>query len=279
MNRKSAIYEGIVYHRRMEPVEHAFRYRIFQMFVDLDELPDLFRRRLFWSTHWPNIAWFRRSDHFGPPDEPIADSVRNLVESRTGERPDGPIRLLTHFRYFGIVINPISLYYCYDSEDRLCFVVAEVHNTPWGERFCYVLDARGEQRHGILTTVSKQFHVSPFLEMDFDYRFHLSVPDEMLTIHIENQKQGTNAGHPTFDASMSLKRRPMTGLQLARVLIAYPLITLRVLVSIYWQAFRLWLKSVPFVPHPGRSSRNSAPSKPEPTFETIGMRPGKDDVS
>src|SRR5690606_2086501 len=137
--------------------------------LDLDELDEVFRGRWFWSTRRRTFAWLRRSAHSGAPAIPLAEAVRDLVGSRTGRRPAGPIRLLTHLRYFGHCFNPVSFYYCYDRTGaELETIVAEVSNTPWGERHCYVLP-RGQARvRGPLQefALEKEFHVSPFLPMD-----------------------------------------------------------------------------------------------------------------
>jgi DUF1365 family protein len=231
------------------------------MYVDLDELPSLFQRGWFWSSSSPRFAWFRRSDHLGPPSQSLAESVRDLVQERIGWRPDGSIRLLTHFRYGGFQMNPVSFYYCHDADSqRLAAVVAEVNNTPWNERHCYVLDVRDQSDAPEFTaTQRKEFHVSPFLDMDYEYRWRLNSPSDQLALQIDLQK----AGGLAFHASLQLKRVPISTWNLARVLLAFPLMTLRVYMGIHWQALLLWLKRVPYVPHPGRTSTTNQPTDPE----------------
>ena len=246
----SAIYTGLVTHARHLPVPHAFRYRLFMMYLDLDELPRLFQGRWLWSADRPALAWFRRGDHLGEPGEPLAVSVRNLVQERSGSRPEGPVRLLTHLRYFGYCMNPVSFYYCRDKQDQVTeFIVAEVNNTPWGERHCYVLDCRDpDARAGQLYSfrLNKEFHVSPFMPMEQLFDWRLGEPADDLKVHMVNYENDRKV----FNADLFLKRQQITGPSLAKVLTSFPFMTLKVIGAIYWQAFRLWLKKAPFYSHP-----------------------------
>ncbi|HEX9171038.1 MAG TPA: DUF1365 domain-containing protein [Telluria sp.] len=254
----SAIYFGQVRHRRLAPVEHGFTYRMFMLYLDLAELPRVFRGRWLWSARRSALARFHRADHFGDPQRPLDDCVRDLVARETGVRPAGPIRLLTHLRYFGYVFNPVSFYYCFAADDtRVETVVAEVTNTPWGERHCYVLPQsadEGQGGHGRYRP-AKAMHVSPFMPMDVDYdwRFGAPVSDagSRLSVHMENARGGSKI----FDATLLLERAEITTGSLARALALYPFMTLKVIAAIHWQALKLWLKGARVYDHPAKNRR------------------------
>ena len=246
---QSCLYEGWVTHQRLMPA-HRFRYRLCSLYLDLSELKEVFASSRWWSTQRPAVARFRRADHLGDPAVPLDTAVRQLVERRLGQAPSGPIRLLTHPRYFGYVMNPISIFYCFDQDaNEVTSLVVEVHNTPWNERHCYVLDGRDAREFRRAT--AKEFHVSPFLPMDMNYRWQVDVPGETLSVHIANRHNATPATEQAdFVASMVLQRREISRASLRNALVRFPFMTHRVWLGIYFQALRLWLKKTNFYTHP-----------------------------
>lgn len=259
----SCLYLGTVRHRRHAPVAHAFQYRQVQLYLDLDELPALFDRYWLWSARRPTLAWFRRADYHGPPDQPLADAVRDTLAAQLGFRPDGPIRLLTHPRYYGYCFNPVSFYYCYAADgDALTAILAEITNTPWGERHAYALDCRTAPATGRefrRFRFPKRFHVSPFMPMAQHYDWRFRLPGDALTVHMATWQDGARL----FDATLNLARRPLTGASLAHALAAYPAMTAKVSAAIYWQALRLWTRGTPFHPHPAKHPA-ATPTAPRP---------------
>jgi len=254
---QSCIYEGRVRHTRTTPVTHWFVYRLFMMYLDLDELPTLFQKRWFWSTSRPALARFHRADHLGDHDKPLSDCVRDLVAAETGCRPEGPIRLLTNLTYFGYGFNPVSFYYCFAADGKTVdFIVAEVNNTPWGEQDCYVLTCNESNRRGVAWRFQprKKMHVSPFMPMQVDYDWALAEPGKKLSVHMANGRDGERI----FAAALQLRRTEIGAWSLASVLLRYPLQTGKVILTIYWQALRLWLKRCPLYAHPDKTQAISA---------------------
>jgi len=250
---KSAIYEGTIRHRRFEPIEHSFRYPLFLMYLDLSELPAVLDPYPLFSARRRALARFRREDFMGDPAQPLDDCARDTVAAATGDRPAGPVRLLTGLRYFGHSFNPVSLYFCFGSNgERVDAVVADVQNIPWGERHPYVL-ARGETRGTVLSEeLQKTFHVSPLMGMDQTYSFRASEPGESIAVHIESRPRTGEQGK-TFDATLNLRRRELSRGTLARMLARYPTMSLQVVAKIYAQSLRLKLKGARYHPHPEAS--------------------------
>jgi DUF1365 family protein len=241
---RSALYEGTIRHRRFAVREREFRHRLALLYVDLDELPDLLGGRLV--ARRPGLVRRRRGDYLGDPAVPLAGAVRALVAERTGADPGGPVRLLTQPRTLGGCFNPVSFYYCFGPDgERLEAVVAEVTNTPWGDRHAYVLP-RGGDGPVLDGGFDKALHVSPFMAMDQRYAWRATRPGATVSVHIASSEDGA----PAFDATLALRRAPLTRRSLARFTARYPAATLRGLALIYGHAAALWLRRVPVHPRP-----------------------------
>ena len=241
---RSALYEGTIRHRRFAVREREFRHRIALLYVDLDELPRVLGGRLV--ARRPGLVRLRRADYLGDPAVPLAGAVRALVAQRTGADPGGPVRLLTQPRTLGGCFNPVSFYYCFGPDgERLEAVVAEVTNTPWGDRHAYVLP-RGGDGPVLDGGFDKALHVSPFMAMDQRYAWRATRPGATVSVHIATSEDGARA----FDATLALRRAPLTRRSLARFTARYPAATLRGLALIYGHAAALWLRRVPVHPRP-----------------------------
>jgi len=228
----SYIYEGIVRHRRNQHARNHFNFSVFYFLLDLDELNTVFDKHWLWSTKRTCYGSFRRSDYLKEfqTERPLRECAVELLRKSGVETPVGKIRLLTQLRYCGFQMNPVSFYYCYDTDDRhVVAIIVEVNNTPWGEQHTYVVRGSNPEKKLIVAKhVQKTFHVSPFMEMDMHYRMLFSRPSDKIGIKMENYQRGEKV----FDVSLSLQRRPISSNQLA------------------FQALKLYLKRVPFVPHP-----------------------------
>ncbi|MEL7060317.1 MAG: DUF1365 domain-containing protein [Acidobacteriota bacterium] len=273
----SSIYVGRVRHRRFEPRLREFSYRMFLVFLDLDELPEVLDTWPFGSARRPAMVRYRATDYLPErttAGRALSDAARDLVAERTGERPSGPVRLLTHLRTLGFAFNPVSFYYCYAADgSTLEAIIAEITNTPWDERYSYVLTADASETEAssgmqvVRQTMAKQFHVSPFQPMEQTYRWRFTAPGERLAVHMENYRQdaasdGVSASdEKVFDATLQLERRAALGRRaLASAQLRHPAMTWSVLAAIYAQAARLWLRRTPFHRHPANRPSADTPA-------------------
>ncbi|MBK5111001.1 MAG: DUF1365 domain-containing protein [Thermoleophilia bacterium] len=248
----SAVYEGRIRHRRFEPFERDFDYRVFMLYLDLAEVPDVTSIHPLWSTRRRSPARFRRADYLGPANLPLRDAVADLVESRTGNRPQGPIRMLTHLRYWGVCENPVTFYYCFDAAgEKLETVVAEVTNVPWGDRHAYVIDGGSGSGRLLSARTPKELHVSPLMSMDHEYDLRFARPAATLSVHMSSRRQGRTV----FDATLNLSRTELSRPVLSRLMLRRPPMSLKVRVGIYFQAAITRARGARYHPRPGADGR------------------------
>ncbi|MDC0881133.1 DUF1365 domain-containing protein [bacterium] len=250
LSLKSYLYTGTIQHKRYTPVKHFFTYPLFFAYIDLDSISSTLKKSWFWNINKPAIISFNRDDYHGDKNTDLSSSVRDTILEKTGTRPNGPIRLLTHLRYFGYCFNPVSFYYCFDSEDKeLEVILAEVTNTPWKERHAYVINKKSKKEAlAFDVDLEKKLHVSPFWGMDHRYKWMFSPPEKKLLINMKNFKEESKV----FDATLKLDRLPLTRKMLLKQIIKFPFITIVVVIRIHLNAILLWVKRVPFHVHPNK---------------------------
>jgi DUF1365 family protein len=246
---ESAIYFGNVTHRRFRPVPHSFSYGVFMAFLDIDRIQELTRISRLLSYNRFNWASYDQRDHFGDPGLSLRQRLERDAAAQGVSLPDGQIFLLTNLRYLGYNFNPVSFFYCYDANERLQLVLAEVNST-FGESYNYWLwqDNELPSSNAKRYRRAKAMHVSPFMSMKLDYTFTLTPPDRKLVVHMDTIEDG----NPFFDATLNLERRPWSAHSLHRALLSHPWMTAKVIVAIHWEALRLYLKKVPVFTHPRR---------------------------
>jgi DUF1365 family protein len=256
-SQASAIFRGIVTHKRFRPRVHKLRYRVFSILFDLDELPALDRSLALFSRNRFNLMSFHDRDHGGGGEEPLRAYVERTLREG-GITGGGPIRLLCMPRILGYVFNPLSVYFCYRPDGELAALLYEVNNT-FGERHNYLIAVDRPGETVVMQGSPKRFHVSPFLPVDMEYHFRVTQPAEAVSVAVHVH----DGDGLIVAAALSARRTELTNGALFRTFLMYPLLTLKVVAGIHWEALRLWLKGV------------RVHSKPVPPDRTVTIGSGR----
>lgn len=265
--KHSGLYVGKVRHRRFLPISHEFNYSLFMMSLDLDELPWVFNHKWYCSVNALNLVSYMRKDFFGDSCCDLKTAISERIAQYSTEfnlnlAPITRVTLVTQVRYFNIIFNPVSFYYCYDEAGQLQAILSEIINTPWGERHHYVLPIAQDDEGADLANkkhifeFDKQFHVSPFNPMAMQYRWVFSNLNERLLVHMDNTMANEQQIEKHFDATLDLKFVSFDE-NIGKLLIQFPFMTVKVVLGIYWQAFKLWIKRAPFYHHPTTTEKPS----------------------
>jgi hypothetical protein len=229
-------------HRRLEPFEHGFSYDVYMVYVDIDEIDTLDARLRLFSRNRRNMFEFRDSDHCSLVPGNVRANVEEVLRREGYERPPQKIFLLTHLRTLGHLFNPVSFYFCFDDQGTPLCVIPEVGNT-YDEQKIYHVGRNGLDAGRFRTIVPKLFYVSPFIPLDAAFRFNLRVPDDRLSLHIDDVLDGKTM----FVSAVTGSRRSLTDASLLWEALRVPFVTLKVIGLIHLQAFLLWLKRLPYL--------------------------------
>ena len=241
-----SIYKGVVTHTRHLPKKHHFKYSITMLFIDLDHITNAFKKNLFWSYNKTNIGSINKSNYYTNKKKEIKKSIVDLIKKRIDTEVDGKIFLLTNGKYFGYCFNPVSFYYCFNKSEKLIAIVSHITNTPWNEKYAYVHDCNNMKGGTKVFNFDKEFHVSPFMPMDIKYNWKFTEPKDFLYVSMDS----FNKDNFNFNATLRLTRKAWTPWALNKILLMFPPTTIRTILAIYWNAFLLSLKRIPFYPHP-----------------------------
>ena len=252
MINKNFIYKGQIRHRRFTPFNQKFTYKTFMCYFDISKIETMFKKSIFWNINKWALVSYHRKDYHGDVSLNLDQAVRKTIREKTDYNPEGPIRLLTHLRYFGYCFNPVSFYYCFDKNDQeVEMIMAEVTNTPWNERHCYFI--KDKKHKNFTQSLKKEFHVSPFWDMKHDYEWYFSVPKDSINVNMINYKNEKKV----FDATLTLKEKSVLSFNnLLLHSLRFPFITLMVFFRIHFQALKLWIKGATFYEHPKYKENN-----------------------
>lgn len=270
---RSALYVGEVMHHRLRPRRHRFVYRTFSLLLDLDELPDLDRRLRLFAHNRPGLMSFHDLDH-GAADGTTPRAWVEAALAKAGLAEAGRrIRVLCFPRILGYAFNPLTLYFCHRADDSLGAVIYAVRNT-FGERHAYLIGVEpADAAAGLVRqSCAKAFYVSPFVPMQAGYHFRLNPPGESFALAIRE----TDVAGDLLVATQRARRRPLTDAALLRAIVGHPLMALKVVAAIHWEALRLWLKGASIQPRPEAPPADVSVPPPLSSFRPVARGAASD---
>lgn len=240
MIKNSKIYTGKVIHKRFKPKEHYFKYSVFSLLIDLNELEEINKYIKFFSYNKFNIISFYDKDHGDRDGSSIKLWVKKNLRNIGIMTEDISIKLLCYPRIFGYVFNPLSTYFIYNKHSELISIFYEVKNT-FGEQHTYIFKAQDEKT--VQNKCKKKFYVSPFIEMDCEYHFKTLNPREQLSVVInQNDKDGK-----LLFASQDGISKDFNNKNLILSYLTHPLMTFKIIGAIHYEAFKLWAKRIKLI--------------------------------
>lgn len=246
---QSAIYVGQVIHKRFQPRKHSFNSTLYMLALDVDEIEKRPKNQGIFGFAWYHPLRFVEKDYLRSEPDSLSRRIKNKVMQLEGYADIERILMVVQVRCFGLYFSPVNFYFCYDKQQQCTQMLAEVSNTPWNERHYYLVDLLQQDEPKI---TDKVFQVSPFMDLDMSYTWHIKAPkidDDKLLIKIENKRLNQNTGDISklFEASLVLRKQPFTKRNMLGVWLQLPIMTIKIVTSIYWQALRLFIKKIPFV--------------------------------
>ena len=248
----SSIYKGQVRHRRFSPKQHQFKYSLYMLCLDVKEVMANKLPGPIFGKHWYNPIRFVQQDYLKGEQTDLLTRIKNKITSLGGEYTGDRVSMLVQARCFGLYFSPANFYFCYqqnqNGDEKCCYMLAEVSNTPWNQRHYYLVDFK--EQNSTQQISEKEFHVSPFMDLNMQYHWQVKPPivdGKSLLVHIENHRHEAISDSKLFDATLAMQKQSFSKRAILNIWLSLPFMTFKIVGGIYWQALKLFVKKIPFI--------------------------------